>query len=307
MERTTVLILSDGGDGAAGHVAAELAARGVPMAWFDTGEFPQRLRLNVTIEGGGWRGYLTDGQSEVALADVASVYYRGPSWVSGHAGRGLGGVLRALPCLWVNDPVAAAASEHRPVQLAAAERCGLSIPRSLVSNDPAMASTWAKDLATAFVCKPLAGAMHDAAGLTLVEYRQRYETPGILRPPAPTHTAQLLQEWVDKAYEARVIAVGQRVFTVAIHGSADDGPRYEVTELPPLVRMALLELLRRLGLVYGAVDMVVRPDVEWVFLDVDPAGEWAWLAHATGIKVASAFARLLMPCMHVHTRLERAP
>lgn len=61
------------------------------------------------------------------------------------------------------------------------------------------------------------------------------------------------------------------------------------------MRGGLVALFRKLGLVYGAVDMVVTPDGEWVFLEVNQAGEWGWLAHETGIKVGSAMTDLLAP------------
>lgn len=316
-ERTTVLILTDAEDTTASRVAAELAMRGMPVARFDTADFPQRLRLNATIEGGGWRGYLTDGQTEVALADVASVYCRRPAafeldqamsgpercWASGEARRGFGGVVQALPCLWVNDPVAAARCEFKPVQLAAAERCGLSIPRSVITNDPEMAFAWVKDLAALYVYKPLAGAMQHEVGQMELAYTQPLESPDVVRDASLARTAHLFQEWIDKAYEARVVVVGERVFTVAIHGTSgesrvdwradNEALRYEVTDPPPLVRLGLVALLRRLGLVYGAADMVVTPGGEWVFLEVNQAGEWGWLADETGIKVGSALADLL--------------
>lgn len=317
MDRTTVLILTDAEDTTASRVAAELALRGVTVARFDTADFPQRLRLGATIEGGGWRGYISDGEAEVSLADIASVYYRRPTrfdvdeamsgperyWASAEARRGFGGVVQALPALWVNDPVAAAACEYKPVQLATAERCGLVTPRSVLTNDPQMAYAWVKDLAAPYVYKPLAGAMHHEAGQMQLVYTQRLDDPDLVRDPALTRTAHLFQEWVDKAYEARIVVIGDRVFAVAIHGTSPqshvdwradyDALRYEVTEPPPLVRLGVQALLRTLGLVYGACDMVVTPDGEWVFLEVNQAGEWGWLAHETGIEVASAMAELL--------------
>lgn len=56
---------------------------------------------------------------------------------------GFGGVLQALDCLWVNDPVRAAAAEYKPVRLRAAAASGLRVPDSLVINDPGKAYAWA--------------------------------------------------------------------------------------------------------------------------------------------------------------------
>ncbi|MGW7004860.1 hypothetical protein ACWGCW_19080 [Streptomyces sp. NPDC054933] len=49
---------------------------------------------------------------------------------------GLGGTLYALAgCLYVNHPLKNQAAEHKPLQLAAAQRLGLTVPPTLVSND----------------------------------------------------------------------------------------------------------------------------------------------------------------------------
>jgi hypothetical protein len=70
---------------------------------------------------------------------------------------GVGGVLLALPdVLWVNRPDLAATAVYRPVQWAAAARCGLTVPRTLVSNDPAAVSRFAQVSAPeGVVLKPL--------------------------------------------------------------------------------------------------------------------------------------------------------
>lgn len=116
-------------------------------------------------------------------------------------------------------------------------------------------------------------------------------------------TAHLFQEWIDKAFEARVVVAGQKVFAVAIHvdsaaGRVDwrsdyDSHRYEVIEPPEPVRSGLLSLHERLGPVYGASDFVITPEGDWVFLEVNQGGEWGWLAEGCGLPLASAVADLL--------------
>ena len=56
---------------------------------------------------------------------------------------------------------------------------------------------------------------------------------------------------------------------------------------------ALVALHRRLGLVYGAVDLICRPSGDWVFLELNQAGEWGWLADVAGVPIAGALADLM--------------
>ena len=63
--------------------------------------------------------------------------------------------------------------------------------------------------------------------------------------------------------------------------------------LPAGVRAGLLRLMRRLGLVYGAVDLRRTPTGEHVYLEVNPAGQWLFVEQQTGQPMTAALARAL--------------
>ncbi|WP_298182647.1 hypothetical protein [Saccharomonospora sp.] len=68
---------------------------------------------------------------------------------AGHAHRearlDFGGVLTALPVLWVNHPNRAADAMFKPLQLAAAAACGLRIQPTLVTNSLASATRFIRE------------------------------------------------------------------------------------------------------------------------------------------------------------------
>lgn len=318
----TVLVLTDEGDTTADHVLAELAGRGVPAVRIAPSDFPIRVALAARAGcGESWSGCLIDrdsGQALVDLAAVRAVYYRRPNqfavaeemsgperaFAYGEARRGFGGVLQALSdCTWVNDPVAAARSEYKPVQLAAAVACGLDIPQTMITSDPARAHHWATQLGKPIVYKPMSGVWHCDGGQPRVLYTAPVTDPGGLLDPALGQTAHLLQEQVPKAYEVRAMVIGVQVLAVAIHAGSEpgridwrsdyDSHRYAVIELPGVVSHRLVELHRRLGLLYGAVDLICEPSGHYRFLETNQCGEWGWLAAETGLPVAAALADLL--------------
>lgn len=321
----TVLVISDHADATADRVCAELAVRGVLVARFDAADFPTGLRLTATLAdeesagGSGWRGSLRgrtlDGRAvRVDLGDVRSVYYRRPTefvvadGMSGperrmaydEARKGFGGVLQGLDAPWINDPVAAAHAEYKPVQLATAARCGLKIPPTIITNDPDAGAEWAEELGSPIVYKTVGGAWHPEDGVVKVIYTSPVTDPASLRDEALTYTAHLFQEHTAKLYEARAIVVGDRVWTVAIHtdtpsGRVDwrtsyDDHEYQVIDLPGPVQDGLLELHANLGLTYGAADLAYDADGDWVFYETNQAGEFGWLTDACGIPVAEAIA-----------------
>ena len=64
-------------------------------------------------------------------------------------------------------------------------------------------------------------------------------------------------------------------------------------EIPDEVEDRLLELKRRLGLVFGAIDMRLTPQGDYVFLEINPAGQFMYIEAATGLPLAAAMAEEL--------------
>jgi glutathione synthase/RimK-type ligase-like ATP-grasp enzyme len=108
------------------------------------------------------------------------------------------------------------------------------------------------------------------------------------------------QEHLAKAVELRVTLVGDRVFAAAVDSQALERSRVDwrkaSTELvdawtphalPAEVAARLRQLAARLGLSYGAADLVITPDGRHVFLEINPAGEWFWLDDVFGPRALS--------------------
>ena len=49
-----------------------------------------------------------------------------------------------------------------------------------------------------------------------------------------------------------------------------------------------------LGLSYGAVDLVLTPEGRYVFLEINPNGQYLWVEDATGLPISDALCDLLM-------------
>jgi glutathione synthase/RimK-type ligase-like ATP-grasp enzyme len=69
--------------------------------------------------------------------------------------------------------------------------------------------------------------------------------------------------------------------------------RYASHTLPDSMREALLSLNRAYHLVYSAIDLVVTPDDQYVFLEVNSVGQFGWLEGRTGVPLYHTLAKLL--------------
>ena len=118
------------------------------------------------------------------------------------------------------------------------------------------------------------------------------------------HTMHLFQERIHpKAFEVRLTVVGEKMFGLRINARTEAGRTdwradhdelvYCVTEVPADVRQGVTALLKQLGLVYAALDLIVDDQGRWVFAgDVNPNGQWAW-DHPLREAIADALAEEL--------------
>jgi hypothetical protein len=56
----------------------------------------------------------------------------------------------------------------------------------------------------------------------------------------------------------------------------------------------LRSYMKRLGLAYGAVDMRRTPDGDYVFLEINPSGQWLFVEQGSGQGITAALARLMV-------------
>lgn len=152
-EKGPVLVATEADDVTADMVITELNRRDVPVVRFDPADICQG-RLTVSARFGTCPAYLA-GQVRtpsrtVDLTQVRSVYWRRPVWpqfahlsdddarfAAAQVRYGLAGTLYALDGpLWVNHPLCNAAADYKPAQLTIAQRLGLVVPPTLVTNDP---------------------------------------------------------------------------------------------------------------------------------------------------------------------------
>ncbi|HEY8371170.1 MAG TPA: ATP-grasp ribosomal peptide maturase [Pseudonocardiaceae bacterium] len=313
----TVLILADELDIAADHMVRVLRDRGVGVCRIDTAWFPSQLGLRAELRGGRWVGELRTPRRVLDLEAVRAVWYRSPAafrfpaelspterrHAYTEAKLGLGGVLVSLPVRWVNHPHRLADAVYKPAQLVTAARCGLAVPPTLVTNEPDAVRSFAGQAPDGVVTKMFGAATVGEEGRRKVAFT-RVVTPDELADLRGVEvTAHQFQHWIDKAYDARVIAVGERLFGFAIHaGTAEarvdfrndyQALRYEVLEPPAEVATGIRRYLNAFGLLYGALDFVVTADGRWIFLECNPGGQYGWLEAQTGVPITTALADLL--------------
>jgi glutathione synthase/RimK-type ligase-like ATP-grasp enzyme len=63
---------------------------------------------------------------------------------------------------------------------------------------------------------------------------------------------------------------------------------HEAIDLPQNIIDSCIELMSKLNLRFGAIDLVCDLNGDYWFLEINPNGQWAWIENQTKLPIASA-------------------
>lgn len=321
-KRDVVLMLTHSGDFfTVDRVAEALHRKGARPFRLNTDLFPLETRLSAELSPRGLR-HIIRADGETLEADSVRAVWARKIWTPKmderldaqfhemcirESSAALQGFLDCFHAArWVNDPQRGQEAENKLRQLRMARETGLTIPRTLVTNDPERARAFYEDLngnVVAKLLRPLSVSMGAAPIFVYTSEVKREDLEGaeMLR-----HSPMVFQERVAKAIELRVAYVDGECFAGGIDarqslkGQTDwrrSNPEecpWIPAELPEEIAIRLRAFMRKLGLAYGAIDLIKTPDGEHVFLEVNPGGEWGMLERDLGLPISEALADALL-------------
>ncbi|UOD31442.1 hypothetical protein INH39_07005 [Massilia violaceinigra] len=306
-----VLIVSNSADLHVDLLIPILHAKGCAAFRIDLDCFPRDYQSAQWFAAGSLRQWIRHLPSGVALdlAEVGAIWSRKPaefSFLSPDLGvqeriyaraeteQALFGMLYTLDCFWMSHPLALRGAMWKGEQLQRAARMGFRIPASLTTNSPAEVRAFRASIDGPMIFKALSSPnlggddlddderVAQGIGTTVVDDAmfEQLDSVGEL--------ACHFQEYIPKLYELRVTIIGERVFAAKIHSQDDERTAidsrdmsadilYEATVLPDALRERCLAFARSYGLPYSALDLIVTPDQDIVFLENNPVGQFLYI------------------------------
>ena len=64
--------------------------------------------------------------------------------------------------------------------------------------------------------------------------------------------------------------------------------------LPNEISEKCLALTQKLNLSFGAIDIIRNKNGEYIFLEINPNGQWAWLETEAGLKISDEIINFLV-------------
>ena len=202
-----------------------------------------------------------------------------------------------MDALWINPPALDNKAIHKPYQLALAQSLGLEIPHTLMTSDPDEAREFWRVCNGDVIYKQFLALPNAWA-----ETRRLGEAETNVADEAIRLAPVIFQRHVAAVADLRVTIIGDEIFAAAVDLRDLDydvdvrmnlNAKHVAHELPDDVADKLRGLMRRLGLIYGAIDLRLTKDGRYVFLEINPAGQFLYVEQQTGQPIAAALAARL--------------
>ena len=211
--------------------------------------------------------------------------------------------------------------ENKIHQLLLAQQLGFAVPETLITSSPEDFQEFYGECHGQLISKKLVDLVMSVDGVPLVPYTHAISEHDLMRRDSVRHAPVLFQEQLAKQLELRVTVVGEQVFAAEIHSSADarqsvDWRHYPTFNLarfyaphamPLSEQLRCRQLVQALGQCFGAIDLVLHPERGYVFLEINPNGQWGWIEEFTGMPIAAAFADLLVSQAEAHAAARLQP
>ncbi len=202
---------------------------------------------------------------------------------------------------WVSYPSAIARARNKALQLRVAKSLGFTIPQTTFTSDPDhLRYQISEDVVYKSLVSPRVPVGEKVATVFTTRITREHETnaDGLLSCPG------IIQKFVDKIADIRVTIFGEQVFAVRVDSQENEYSRvdfrcggrfatYSPYDLPKIVGEQCRNLVHRLGLEFGAIDLALMEDESYTFFEINPNGQWGWLEELTGLPMRRALLSLL--------------
>jgi len=310
-----VLIISQLGDEHAVAVKSHLQRLGNEVEVLDTSLFPEAARLAMHYSCCRNERTLSLNMQgrNIDLARFGSVWLRRPQppkisdqmarqshrlFAANEIYEALTGLWQTIDANWINDPSRDLIAQRKSYQLKVAQEVGLSIPATLMTNDPAEARKFIDS-------RGYRDIVYKSFSSTEEEWRETriLKEDEFMMLDHVQHAPVIFQHYIEAQYDLRVTVVGEDLFPAAIYSQETRykvdcridiaAARMKAVDIPEELRVRLLALTRQLGLTYGAIDMRLTPKGDYIFFEINPGGQFMYVETVTGQPISSAMAAAL--------------
>lgn len=233
---------------------------------------------------------------EAVIIEESEKYIRNVTSFLGHANT-----------RWINPIDADNQSQSKSYQLVVAKEIGFKIPDTLIGNDIHQLRAFFDAHDGQVVHKSFTQTRwENDDGSRTIARTSALRREHLVNDYAVLACPAIYQEHIQKKHELRITVMGNRAIGAAIY-SQQDGPTVDwrceggrgntnlkAITLEPEVEQKCLALCRKLNLAFGCIDLIVTPENEVVFLEINSAGQFLFKEYSDpNLPMLDAFCRFL--------------
>lgn len=318
-----VLIITHSGDNECiDIVSKKLQGYNATPIRFNVDEYPLKYALTTCYENNEWKVYLDYQGVRVSIHDISALWYRRShnlgnglssvleagflSSVHGEVRATLFGMLESLNCFQIGKFSQYRRLDSKEEQMKIATHLGLKVPKTCITNNPQEAKRFVNENPNGVIAKMQSSFAITKDGVENVVFTNIVKESDLDGIETLQYCPMQFQQKLEKAVELRVTIVGDQLFTFAIDSQKLDNAkldwRREGTvllkdwvpyELPLEIEEKLLQMMDIYQINYGAVDIIVTPENEYYFLEINSAGEFFWLDRLIDGAISDQIAKVL--------------
>jgi glutathione synthase/RimK-type ligase-like ATP-grasp enzyme len=301
-------------------VQQSLKQAGMPSFRLNTDEFALNYRLKYSLQNSSQETCLKLNGQEINAAQISAVWYRklwklkvpedlDPAYhdIFNKEYRTYLQIffdqLSHVP--WMNSMSSDhATSNDKLLQLITAKNAGLLVPETIFTNDPNSIHQLFEKCKGNLIVKLHGSLSKSMEGNTAFFPTTKLTAADMDRLDELAYCPMIFQEYIPKAYELRIVYVDGDIFagkipvesTAATDWRALQGGRiqWQHYELPLHVQEKLSAMMQRLGLTFGAIDMIKHTNGDYIFLEVNPQGEWGMIQKYLNYPIGETIAQKLI-------------
>lgn len=302
-------------------VCEAILAKGGKVTLWQTSDFPSVAGESVLFEGGDRTVIVTGPETEMSHDSFQAVWRRRPSfaidWAKVHPSdrrfvevennifrRSILGLI-ARDAFWVNPPDAAISAGYKMLQHGAAAELGLKCPDTLYSNDPSQIRAFIRRHNGEIIYKPLRGLPWQGTNSHWTSFTSRLTEDQLVEDDLLRSAPGIYQQLIPKSFELRVTVMGRCVMAAKIDSQdtergkldwrrAPEEIKATPFDLPDHISALCLRLMEKIGIVFGCFDFIVTPRGDYVFLEVNEAGQFLFLEKQAGLPLLDRFSDFLL-------------
>lgn len=204
---------------------------------------------------------------------------------------------------WVSNPYSIYQAENKLYQLKIASEIGFKIPNTLVTNSKENLKKFYIENSKNVIIKPLSQSKINNDNETEFIFTNVLKEEHINQIDKYDLTPCIYQEKIEKLNELRITVVGENIFIAGVNSQTLQATKIDwrrekleffVEDIPIEIKEKCILLVKNLNLKFGAIDLIKDKNGNYIFLEINPNGQWAWIENETGLKISDSIINELL-------------